>query len=164
MGHFNYKSLSKSLKCELWHLWAISFTIPYPNHRNMTYGSYVWAIPITIPYQNHWNMTHDSYVQFSVNSLSKSFKIWPVAAMGNFHYNSLPKPLNYDLGQLRAISFTIPYENHWNMTYGSDGPFPLQFLIKIIAYDLWQLWAISITIPYQNHWNMIYGSYGPFPL
>ena len=32
MGHFLYNSLSKSLKYDLWQLWAISNTIPYQNH------------------------------------------------------------------------------------------------------------------------------------
>ena len=38
--------------------------------------------------------------------------IWPMTAMGTF--------------------LTIPYQNHWNMTWDSYAQFPLQFLIKII--------------------------------
>ena len=46
--HFHYNSLSKSLKYDPWLLWAISFTIPH---------------------QNDWNMTCDSYGPFHHNSL-----------------------------------------------------------------------------------------------
>jgi hypothetical protein len=140
MSNFHYNSLSKSLKYDLWLLWAISFTTPY---------------------QNHWNMTCDCYGLFPLQFLIKIIEIWPVKAMGHFNYNSLSQSLKYELWQLGAISFTIPYQNHWNMTDGSDGPFPLQFLIKIIEiwpmtamgnflynslskslkYDLWQLWG-----------------------
>ena len=163
MGNFLYNSLSKSLKCDLWKLWAIS---------------------ITSPYQNHWNVSYDTYGPFPLQFLIQIIEIWPMAAMGHFLYNSLYKSLIYDLWQLRAISFQFLIKIIQNLTCGSYGPFPLQFLIKIIEiwprtatcnflynslskslkYDLWQLWAISITIPYQNHWNMAYDSYGAFPL
>ena len=183
MGHFLYNSLSKSLKYDLWQLWAIS---------------------ITIPYRNHWNITYDCYGPFPLQFLIKIIEIWPMTALGNFHYNSLSQPLKYDLWQLWAISFTIPHQNHWNMTNVSYGPFPLQFLIKImeiwpmiamgnflynslskslkydlrqrwghfhynsssksVKYDLWLLWAISFTIPRQNHSNVTFESYGPFQL
>ena len=150
-----YNSLSKSLKYDLWQLWGISFTIPY---------------------KNHWNMTYDCYGQFPLQLPIKIIEMWPVTAMGYFLYNSLSKSLKCDLWQLWAISFTIPYQNHWNMTCESYGPFQLQFLITIIEiwamtamgdfldflstslkYDLWLLWAISFTIPYQHHWNMTPG-------
>jgi hypothetical protein len=39
MGDF-LDFLSKSLKYDLWQLWAISIAIPYQNHRNMTYDCY----------------------------------------------------------------------------------------------------------------------------
>ena len=109
-GHFLYNCLSKSLKYDLWLLGPIS---------------------LTIPYQNHWNMSYDSYGRFP-RFLIKIIEIWPMAAMGNFHYNSLSKSLKYDLWLLWAISFTTPYQNHWNMTCDCNGLFPLQFLIKII--------------------------------
>ena len=108
-GHFLHNSISKSLKCDLWKLWAIS---------------------ITSPYQNHWNINYDG--QFPLQFLIKIIEIWPMTAMGNFHYNSLSKSLKYDLWQLWAISVTIPLQKHWNMTYGSYGPFPFQFPTKII--------------------------------
>ena len=88
MGHFNYNSLSKSWKYDLWLLWAIS---------------------ITIPYQNHWNMTYDYYEPFSVQFLIKIIERWPVKAIGHFNYNSLATSLKYDLWRLWAISITIPY-------------------------------------------------------
>ena len=167
MGHFHYNSLSKSLKYDLWLLWAISFTIPYQNHWNMTYDSY-GVISITIPYQNHWNMTYGCYGQFPLQFLIKIIEMWPVKAMGHFNYKSLSKSLKCEIWHLWAISFTIPYPNHWNMTYGSYGAFPLQFLIKIIdiwlmtairhfhynslskslKYDPWLRWAICFTIPF----------------
>ena len=120
MGHFLHNSLSKSFKCDLWKLWAIS---------------------ITIPYHNHWNMTYDSYGPFPLQFLIKIIEIWPMAAMGHFHYNSVSKSLKYELWHLWAISFTNPYPNHWNMTYGSYWPFPLQFLIKII-----EIWPMTTRI------------------
>jgi len=104
MGHLHYNSLSKSLKYDLWLLWAISFTIPYKNHGNITYDSYGW---------------------FPVQFLIKIIEIWPMAAMGNFHYNSLSKSMKYDLWLLWVISFTIPYQHHWNMTCESYGSFQL---------------------------------------
>ena len=91
MGHFNYNSLSQPLKYDLWQLWAISFTIPY---------------------QNHWNMTDGSYGQFRI----KIIKIWAMTARSQFRYNSSPKLSKCDLWLLGAISFTIPYQNHRNMT------------------------------------------------
>jgi len=157
IGHFLYNPLSTSLKYDLWKLWAIS---------------------ITTPYHNHWNMSYDSYGRFPVQFLIKIIEIWPMAAMGNFHYNSLSKSLKYDLWLLWAISFTTPYQNHWNVTYDCYGQFPLQLLIKIIEmwpvtamgyflynslskslkYGLCKLWAISITTPYLNRWTMSYDS------
>ena len=173
MGHFFYNSLSKSLKYDRWQLWAISITTPYQNHWNVTYDCY-GVISITIPYQNHWNMTYGCYGQFPLQFLIKIIEMWPVKAMGHFNYKSLSKSLKCEIWHLWAISFAIPYPNHWNMTYGSYGAFPLQFRINIIdiwpmtatcnflsihyqnhsKFDLWQLWTIFITIPYQNHWNM----------
>ena len=151
MGHLHYNSLSKSLKYDLWLLWAISFTIPYKNHGNITY---------------------DSYGRFPLQFLIKIIEIWLMIAMGHFLYNSLLKSLKYYLWQLWMISITIPYQNRWNMTYCCYGSFPLQFLITIIEiwsmaamgnwhykslskslkYELWHLWAISFTIPFRNHW------------
>ena len=142
MGHFLYNPLSTSLKYDLWKLWAIS---------------------ITIPYHNHWNMSYDSYGRFP-RLLINIIEIWPMAAMSNFQYNSLSKSLKYDLWLLWAISFTTPYQNHWNMTYDSYVNFHYNALSKPLKYDLWLLWAISITIPYHNHRNMTYDSYRPFPL
>ena len=129
-------------------------------------------------------MTYGSYGQFPIQFLIKIIEIWPMTAMGHFLYNSLSKSLIYDLWLPRAISFTLPYQNHWNVTCESYGPFQLQFLITIIEiwamttmghflynslsnslkYDLRLLGAILFTVPYQNHWNMIYGCYGQFPL
>jgi len=120
MGHFNYNSLSQSLNYELWQLGAISFTIPY---------------------RNHWNMTDGSDGPFPLQFLIKIIEMWPMTAKGNFLYNSLSKSLKYDLWQLWAISITIPYQNHWNMTYDCYGQFPLQFLIKII--EIWPMTAMG---------------------
>ena len=150
MGHCLYNFSSKSWKYDLWELWAIS---------------------ITIPYENHGNMTYDCYGQFPLQFLIKIIVIWPMAAMGHFHYNSSLKSSKYDLWLLWAISITIPHQNHWNMTYDYYEPFSLQFLIKIIErwpttvmghfqynslskslkYDR----AISFTCPYQNHTSSI---------
>ena len=97
-----------------------------------------------------------SYVViYYILDIIKIIEIWPMTAMGHFNYNSLSQSLKYELWQLWAISFTIPYQNHWNMTYGSYGQFQLQFLIKII--EMWPMTvrATSFTIPYQNHGNMI---------
>ena len=131
------------------------------------YGPFSLQLPIKII--QIWPMAAMGY--FHYNSLSKSL-IWPVKAMGHFNYNSLSQSLKYELWQLWAISFTIPYQIHWYMTYGSYGPFPLQLLIKIIEiwpmttmghslynslskslkYDLWQLWAIVVI----GHISMIF--------
>ena len=131
MGHFQYNSLSKSLKYDTWPL---------------------KAIPFTNPCQNNWNMTCDCYGQFPLQFLIKITEIWPVkamghlndnsfitiietwamTAMGHFLYNFLSKSLKYDLWQRWTISITIPYQNHWNMSYDCYGPSPLQFLIKTI--------------------------------
>ena len=172
MDDFLYNSLSKSMKYDLWLLGAVSFTTPYQN----ALQDDLWLLGAI-------NMSYDSYGPFPLQLLIKIIEIWPMTAIGNFHYNSLSKSMKYDLWLLWVISFTIPYQHHWNMTCESYGPFQLQFLITIIEiwamtamgdfldflskslkYDLWQLWAISITIPYQNHWNMTYDCYGPFPL
>ena len=155
IGNFHYNSLSTSMKYDLWLLLAISFTIPYQHHWNMTYtmGHFnynslsqslkyelwqLWAISCTISYQNHWNMTYGSYGQFPLQFLIKIIEIWPMTAMGNFLYNSLSKSLKCDLWLLWAISFTTPYQNHWNMTCVSYGPFQLQLLISIV-----ELWAMT---------------------
>ena len=86
--------------------------------------------------------------------------------MGHFLYNSISKSLKYDTWLLWAISITTPYQNHWNLTYGCSGLFPIQFLIKIIEiwhlaargnfhYNslskslkrcIWLLWAISFKV------------------
>jgi hypothetical protein len=157
IGNFHYNSLSTSMKYDLWLLLAISFTIPY---------------------QHHWNMTYENYGPFQLQLLITIIEIWAMTAMGDFLYNFLSKSLKYDLWQLWAISITIPYQNHWNMTYDCYGQFPLQRFIKIIEmwpvtamgyflynslskslkYDLCKLWAISITTPYLNRWTMSYDS------
>ena len=93
MGNFHYKSLSKSLKYDPWLLWAIFL------------------------YNSLWNMTPDSYGPFPLQFLIKIIEISPMTAMGNFLCNSLSNSLKYATWQLEAISFTIPYQNHWNMTY-----------------------------------------------
>ena len=144
MGNFHYNSLSKSLKYDLWLLWAISFTTPY---------------------QNPWNMTCDCNELFPLQFLIKIIEMWPVKAMGHFNYRSLSKSLKceiwhlwaiatcsflsipyqnhskFDVWQLWTISITIPYQNHWDMTYDSYGAFPLQFLIKII--EIWPMTAMG---------------------
>ena len=134
--HFLNYSLPISLKYDLWLLWAISFTIPYQNHWNMTPGwsgpfpsqcliksmKYeTWllrAISFTIPYQHHWNMTYNCYGPFPLQFLIEIIEIWHLATRGNFHYYSLSKSLKSELWLLWAISYTIPYQNHWNMTPG----------------------------------------------
>ena len=145
------------------------------------------AISFTISYQKHRNMTYECRGNFLYISSSKSLKysLWLLGLI------SLSKSSKYDLWLLGAISFTVPHQNHWNMTFQCEGQFPLQLPIKIIRllgafsftipyqnhrnmtcdcwghflynslsksskYDLWLLWAISFTIPYQNHWNMTY--------
>ena len=130
------------------------------------------------------NMTPGCLGQFALQFLIKIIEIWPTAAMGHFLFNSLyqineiwdlvakihflyyslPISLKYDLWLLWAISCTIPYQNHWNMTPGCSGSFPSQFSIKSMKYETWLLSAISSTIPYQHHRNMTYNCYGLFPL
>ena len=95
-GHFLYMSLSKSLKDDLWLLGAISFTIPHH------------MIEI-------WPMTVMGNVPLQF--LIKFIEIWHLTARGNVLYNSLSKPLEYNLWLQWSISFTIPYPNRWNMTY-----------------------------------------------
>ena len=109
--NFHYNSLSKSLEYDLWQLWAIHFTIPH---------------------QHHWDLNCDSYA-FPLQSLIKSIEIWPMAAMGHFLHNSLSKSLKYDIWQLWAISMTMPYQNHWNITYGSYGPLLPKRLKRFVA-------------------------------
>ena len=133
---------------------AISITIPYQNHWNMTHNCYgqfplqflmkydlwqIWEISITIPYQNHWNMMYDCCGPFPLQFLIKIIEIWLMTAMGHFLYNSLSKSLKYDLWQLWIISITIPYQNHGNMTYDCYGPFPYNSLSKSLKYDPWLL-------------------------
>ena len=192
MTYFLYNSLSKSLKYDTWLLGAISLKIPYQNHWNMTYDCYgqfplqflikllkyaTWqlgAISFTIPYQNRWKMIYDCYDPFPLQLLIKIIEILDLTARSQFPYNPLSKALKYDLWQLWAISFTIHYQNHWNMNYGSYELCPLQFLIKIIEicpmtdmdhllynstsrslkYELWLLGTIFCTIPYHNRWRM----------
>ena len=152
--HFLYVSLSNSLKDDLWLLGAISFTIP-PH-----------MIEIG-PMTGMGNAPSQFLIKF--------IEIWHLTAMGNFLYNSLSKSLKYNLCLLWAISFTIPYQNQWNVIPDCYGQFRLQFLIEIIKiwpmtarghflynslprsvkYFIWVLGAISFTIPYQTHWNMI---------
>ena len=135
MCHFLYNSLSTVLKCDTWLLGAISFTIAY---------------------QNHWNMTYGCFGPFPLQLPIKIIEMWPVKAMSHFSYNSLSQSLKYELWQLWGISFTIPYQNHWNTTCDCWGHFLYNSLSKSSKYDLWLLWAISFTIPHQNHWNMTY--------
>ena len=136
LGHFLYDSLSNVLKYDTWLLGAISNTTPYQNHWNMTYGCYrpfpvkffiksmryeTWllrTISFTTPYQNPCNMTYDCSGPLPIQFLIKCIEIWDLVARGNFLYNSLSKSLKYDLWLLRAISFTTPYQNHWNITHG----------------------------------------------
>ena len=96
--------------------------------------------------------------------------IWYLAARGNVLCNSVPKSLIYALWLIWVISFTISYQNHWNMTYDCLGqslaPYQNHWnmkghvlynsLSKSMKYDAWLLGAISFTIPYQNHWKMTY--------
>ena len=131
----------------------------------MTYGSY-GPFPLQLLIKII-DMTCESYRPFQLQFLITIIEIWAMTAMGDF-LDFLSKSLKYDLWQLWAISITIPYQNHWNMSYDCYGPSPLQFLIKTIEiwpvkamghfnynslskswkYDLWLLWAIFITIPY----------------
>ena len=80
-------------------------------------------------------------IQFPSQFLIEIIEIWPVKAMGNFPYNSLSQSLKYDLWLLGALSLTLPYQNHWDMTYDYYGPFSLQFLIKII--EIWPMTAMG---------------------
>ena len=152
-GHFLYNSLSKSWKYDLWLLGTISFAILY---------------------QHHWNVTYDWEGPFPLQFLIKIIDIWPMAAMIHFHYNSLLKSLKSELWLLWAISFTIPYQNHWNITYDCNWQLPVQFLIQID--EIWLMTARgrflynSLSKSLQDDlWllepiNMSYDSYGPFPL
>jgi hypothetical protein len=134
-GHFLYNPLSKSLKYDLWLIGAISFTIPYLNHWSMT--RLQEAISFTILYKHHRNMTCDCQGPFPLQLLIKIIAIWPMSAGGNFLY--------------------LPYENHWNMTYGCEGRYFLyKSLSKYLKCDIWLIGAISFTSPYQNHWHMTY--------
>ena len=134
LGHCLDNSVSNVLKCYTWLLGVISFTTPYQNQWHVIYGcnglfpleflikstkyenSVLRAISFTIPYQHHWNMTYDCYGQFPLQFLNKVIEIWHLAARDNFHYNSLSKSMISDLQLLWAISYTIPYLNHWNIT------------------------------------------------
>ena len=122
------------------------------------------AICLTIPYQNHWNMSYDCEEQFPWQFRIKIIEIWPMTAKGNFLHNSLSKSLKYDPWQLWTLCITIPYQNHWNMTYDCYGPFPVKFLIKSMRYETWLLRTISFTTPYQNPCNMTYDCSGPLPI
>ena len=88
MGHLLYNFLSKSLKYDLWQRWTISITIPYQNHRNMSYDCY-----------------GPSPLQF----LIKIIEIWSMAAMGHFHYNSLSKSSKYYPCWTYLDPIAIPY-------------------------------------------------------
>ena len=119
-GHFLYNFLQKWLKCDMWLLWVISFTIPY---------------------KSNWNMTPDWHGQLPVHSLIKIIEIWRRTAMSHLLYSSSSKSMKCDTWLLVAISFTIPYQNHWNMTYDCYVPFPLQSVIKII--EIWPMTAMG---------------------
>ena len=130
-AHFLHNSLSKSLKYDPWLLGDIYFTIPYQNHEiwamtarsNFRYNSLpklskydLWllgAISFTIPYQKHLNMIYDWYGQFPLQFLIKIIEIWHMNAKGNF----LIKIIEIWPMTTRAISFTISYQKHRNMTY-----------------------------------------------
>ena len=133
--HVLYNSLSKSLKYDLWRLGAISFTIPY---------------------RNHWNMTCNSKVTFAWQVLIKIIEIWPMTARSHFLYNSSFKSLKYDIWVLGATpsQFLIKIIEIWPMT--AMGHFLYNSLSKSLKYDLWLWWAISFRIPYQSHWNITY--------
>ena len=98
-------------------------------------------------------------------------------------YNSLSRSLKDDLWLLGAISFTIPYQmieiwpmtamgysftipyqNHWNMTPACKWHFLLQFLMGI--NEIWPMTARDYFLynSLSNDWNMTYDCYGPFPL
>ena len=116
----------------------------------------VWLLgAILIKIIEIWPMTTRP---FPLQFLIKSIETWPMNASGNFHYITSSKSLKYSLWLLGSISFTIPYQNHWNMTYECQWQFPLQFLIKII--EMWRMTARGN--PYQNHRNMTYDYQGHF--
>ena len=83
---------------------------------------------------------------------------WPMNASGNFLYNSLSRSSKYDLWLLWPISFTIPYRNHWNITYECWLQFPLQFQIQII--EIWYTTARGNPFQYRRH--MTYDCLGHF--
>ena len=121
-----------------------------------------------------WPMTDKG--QIAWHFLIKIIEIWPMTDKGHFLYTSLSQSLRYDLWLIGAISFTIPYQNHWNSTCDCYGQFPSQFLIrineiwpmtaegnflykslwKLLKHDLWLLGAISFTIPYDQHAKTIH--------
>ena len=136
-----HNSLSNSLKYDTWLLRAISFTIPY---------------------QNHWNITYDCNGQFPLQFRIQIDEISLMTARGHFLYNSLSKSLKDDLWLLGTISFTIPYQMIDMGPMTVKGHFLYNSLSKSLKYGLWLLGAICATIPYQNHRNMTYDSYEPF--
>ena len=127
-GNFLYNSLSTSLKYDTWLLGASSFTILYQ------------LIAI-------WPMTAMGHVLLPF--LIKIIEIRHLTARGNFPYNSSSTSFKYDQWLLWVISFTIPYQHHWNMTYDFYNDFLYNSLSKSLKDDLWLLGAISFTIPYQ---------------
>ena len=149
--HFGYQSLLETgagpmspQKYDTWLLGAISFTIPYQNHRNITYdcnGQFPSQFPIQTDeiwlmtargrflynsvskslQDDLWllgaiNMSYDIYGPFPLQFLIKIIEIWPMTAIGNFHRNSLSKSMKYDLLLQWVISFTLPYQQHTHTT------------------------------------------------
>ena len=109
-------------------------------------------------------MTYDCHGPFPLQFFIIIIEIWHLTAGAHFLYNPLPKSMKYNTSLLGTISFTTPYQNHWNMTSDCSGHFLYNSVSKSLKYDTRLIGAVSFTFHYQNHWNVIYDCYGQFPL
>ena len=78
----------------------------------------------TFPYQKYWNMTYDDWGSYPLQFHVKIVEIWPRMAMAHLLFHSFSKSMRYDLYWLRAMSFTIPYQNNeiWRMVIKKIAP------------------------------------------
>ena len=175
MGHFLYNFLWDSLEYDLWHVDAISSTLPYPIHWNMTYDGWRPFPPhLLLEFIEVWPMNNTW--RFPLQCLIRFIEISSMTYGCHFLYNSLSHLFKYNIHRVDSISSTIPYQLHWSMAYEQHVAFSLQFLIRFIEiwpmphrcpfvqnflshslnYDKRWIEGIPSTSPYEVHGNMRY--------
>ena len=134
--HFLTKSLSHSLKYDIRSIEAISCTIPYEIHRNMTYE--VQVMFSSTPYQILWNIIYDMEMPCPLQFLISFAQLWHISDKCYFPYNSSSNPLKY--GPWTA------WDNWWHIFQFFH--FLQKTLSRSSKYDVRWIDAIFFTIPY----------------